>query len=416
MRAAYLAVLATVFVISPMSAAISNAAPHWETNLKAAQEQASRSQKLVLVHCWTPSCGPCRAMEQTVFADPNVTHTLSQHYVPVKLNLQDDPEFGRKYGIKTIPTDVVITADGGLVELTNSPRTAETYIAKFTQVALSSATQPVSTSVPMTEIAQNARGAMASPPTAVQPMTGVPTATNGGLVGDRYKDHPLVNGFADRYGQEAGPGIPDYRSGDVGDSRYGQPPAQPSPVVQPSQPAQQPLANPAAINQAPAAASGFGGSMTAPAHREPAMQSPGAPAAVNPNPHNIQLPAGVPPLAFDGYCTVTVRNQEAWQLGNPAWGVIHRGQTYLFSSQQAQQEFRSKPDFYGLELGGHDVVLYLETGQLAHGSREFGATYQAGGVFLFVNEANLKKFQADPTRFISQLQQMRSNAPAQPQR
>ena len=147
--------------VAPISArAAYEGAPAWETNVQTAQEQAGRSNRLVLVHCWTPSCGPCRAMEQTVFADPNVTHSLSQHYVPVKLNLQDDPDFGRKYGIKTIPTDVVIKPNGELVELTNSPRTSETYIAKFTQLALATTTVPVSTAAPASEVAADA----ATPP------------------------------------------------------------------------------------------------------------------------------------------------------------------------------------------------------------------------------------------------------------
>lgn len=425
MRATHLLV-SILFGLAPLSAMGFETSPSWGTNVKAAQEQASRTNRLVLVHCWTPSCGPCRAMEQTVFADPNVTHSLSQHYVPVKLNLQDDPDFGQKYGIKTIPTDVVISPDGTMIEMVNSPRTPETYVSKFTQVALAAATQPVSTPAPASELAQNG----AAGPAAVA-SNGAGAAASPGLVGDRYKDHPLVNGFAGRYGNEAvegppqfgtpqgtpsqgEPSIPDYRQhGNLSQPVYaGQTSGPASPTMTP------PVANPAPSLGNPAQPVGNPAQPVANSPQNPAVgASPAAPvsAAIS-NPHNIQLPPGVPPLAFDGYCTVTVRDQESWQLGNSAWGVIHRGQTYLFATQQAQQAFQSKPDFYGMVLGGHDVIHYLETGQMVPGSREHGATYKSGGVFLFANEANLKRFQDEPIGFINRLQQVQKTAASQPQR
>ncbi len=412
MRATHLMV-SILFGLAPLSAMGFEPSPSWETNLKAAQEQASRTNRLVLVHCWTPSCGPCRAMEQTVFADPNVTHSLSQHYVPVKLNLQDDPEFGRKYGIKTIPTDVVIAPDGTMIEMVNSPRTSETYVSKFTQVALAAATQPVSTPAPAGELAPNG----AAPPAAVASNNPAPAApgpaASPGLVGDRYKDHPLVNGFAGRYGNEAVQGAPPFGApqGNPPQAEQSIPDYRHNATV--SQPVYSGQTNsPAALGMTPPV-----GTPSQPVGNPAAVASPTAPAnsAVS-NPHNIQLPPGVPPLAFDGYCTVTVRDQEAWQLGNSAWGVIHRGQTYLFATQQAQQVFQSKPDFYGMVLGGHDVIHYLETGQMVPGSREHGATYKSGGVFLFANEVNLKRFQEEPIGFINRLQQMQKPAAAQPQR
>ena len=366
-------------------------------------------------------------MEQTVFADPNVTHSLSQHYVPVKLNLQDDPDFGRKYGIKTIPTDVVIAPDGTMIEMVNSPRTPETYISKFTQVALAAATQPVSTPAPATEVAQgNAAPAAVASNSAAPAAPGAAApgpAASPGLVGDRYKDHPLVNGFAGRYGNEAVEGPPQF-----GSPQGNTPPADPAipdyrqhgnisqPVYsgQTNGPAGAGIAPPAGTPVPPTANNVQSNANPV---QNPALASPAAPAnpAVS-NPHNIQLPPGVPPLAFDGYCTVTVRDQESWQLGNSAWGVIHRGQTYLFATQQAQQAFQSKPDFYGMVLGGNDVIHFLETGQMVPGNREHGATYKSGGVFLFANEANLKRFQEEPIGFINRLQQMQKPAASQPQR
>lgn len=432
MRALRLAMLAALLTASSVSVASAESAPAWATDLEAARQEAMRTGRLLLVHCWTPSCGPCRAMEQTVFADPNVTHTLSQHYVPVKLNLQDDPQFGRKYGIRTIPADVVIKADGTMIDRTNSPRTPESYIARFQQVALAAAAAPGGE--------QAAQGAVPAPGTVAQQpgqpgqspqMAGVTSPSS--VVGDRYKEHPLVNNqFAGRYGNEAQPAPPmvpptgnnplldrpvaDYRNDHQEQPAAPQagpaapqagPPAPQQPGIgpgaqqrpQPSMP--QPNMNPHGV-QPPGA---------------PAQQQPAAPqgesAAQSNHPAGLQLPPGVPPLAFDGYCVVSVRDDEIWRMGNPAWGVIHRGQTYLFHSKQAQEAFQARPDYYGLAINGHDLVHYAKTGQLIPGSREFGATHKNGGVFLFSNEANLQQFQTDPTPFISKLNGQQAAATAQ---
>lgn len=450
MRAIRLAMLAVGIAASLVSAARAESAPAWETDLEAARQEAQRTNRLLLVHCWTPSCGPCRAMEQTVFADPNVTHTLSQHYVPVKLNLQDDPQFGRKYGIRTIPTDVVILPDGTMVDRTNSPRTSESYIARFQQVAqVVAARQGQGDPSAAGAVAQN--GAQHNPQAAQTPPGGAPQAPNAqpspnpgqipqvavqpqsNLVGDRYKNHPLVNNqFAGRYGNEAQSAPPLVPA--TGDNPLLDRPA--ADYRQTNQPGETTPAGNAAPGMGmpfgagnPAASQGPHPGMRQPGLNphgsqpapqpgprpepgNPASPQAGAPAASS-HPAGLQLPPGVPPLAFDGYCVVSVRDDETWRMGNPAWGVIHRGQTYLFHSQEAQQEFRRRPDYYGLVLNGHDLVHYTETGQSITGSREFGATHKTGGVFLFANEANLQRFQNDPSTYISRLQQLQAAPPQQ---
>ncbi len=455
MRAIRLVMYAVVLTASLVSKVQADNAPAWKTDLEAARQEAIRTNRLLLVHCWTPSCGPCRAMEQTVFADPNVAHTLSQHYVTVKLNLQEDPQFGRQYGIRTIPTDVVIKPDGTLIDRTNSPRTSETYIGRFQHVAQAVAARENSGN-PVAEGAAPAPAVAAQqgvPQPSSQPNSpgsapaGTPPQVAGqtpssNLVGDRYKNHPLVNNqFAGRYGNEtpsAPPLVPptgqpplldrpnhDYRNAGPSDqqdttngSREGlaSPGSNPAGSAQPqfgpgNQAAPQPGMSQPGLNphgvlapyqpqQRPDAAR----DTTPPAGSTPAASS---------HPSGLQLPPGVPPLAFDGYCVVSVRDDETWRMGNPAWGVIHRGQTYLFHSQEAQQEFRRRPDYYGLVLNGHDLVHYVETGQTVPGAREFGATHKSGGVFLFTSEANLQRFQNDPSKYISQLQQLQAAQPQQ---
>ncbi len=46
-----------------------------------------------------------------------------------------------------------------------------------------------------------------------------------------------------------------------------------------------------------------------------------------------------PGAGLDGYCPVTLVEQEKWVKGDPKWGAHHRGRLYFFISPEAQQRF-----------------------------------------------------------------------------
>lgn len=109
-------------------------------------------------------------------------------------------------------------------------------------------------------------------------------------------------------------------------------------------------------------------------------------------------PRGNPPLALDGYCAVSLAEKERWVRGNPRFGVIHQGQTYLFAGPEEARRFYNDPDRYAPVASGDDVVLLAERGQRVPGRREHGAWYE-GRVYLFADETSYNKFAADPARY-----------------
>jgi YHS domain-containing protein len=116
---------------------------------------------------------------------------------------------------------------------------------------------------------------------------------------------------------------------------------------------------------------------------------------------------------LDGYCPVQLAEKERWVLGNRRWGVRHEGRTYLFAGPEEQNRFYANPEKYAPILAGDDVVPLIDQGERLPGRREHGAWYQ-GRVYLFSSEANLQKFSADPNRYISAVEQMRSSMAARP--
>jgi protein disulfide-isomerase len=108
-------------------------------------------------------------------------------------------------------------------------------------------------------------------------------------------------------------------------------------------------------------------------------------------------PAATP--ALDGYCSVTLVEQEKWVEGDPRWGVLHRGRTYLFAGPEEQRRFLDNFDRYAPALSGYDCVKYIDQGAMLEGKRAHGIFYR-GQVFLFVDEASLQQFWQAPERYV----------------
>jgi len=105
-------------------------------------------------------------------------------------------------------------------------------------------------------------------------------------------------------------------------------------------------------------------------------------------------------LALDGYCSVTLTEKERWVKGDPRYGVIHRGRTYLFSGAEEAKRFFADPDRFAPVYSGNDVVVAVEENRQVPGKREYGAWYE-GRVYLFSNDTSLGKFGLDPSRYAS---------------
>jgi YHS domain-containing protein len=139
---------------------------------------------------------------------------------------------------------------------------------------------------------------------------------------------------------------------------------------------------------------------TAPASPSvPASAEPYAAAGVAPpraaTPWVPQRPPGAPPAGLEGYCPVTLKSLRKWAPGNSAFGVIHRGRTYLFAGPRERDQFLADPDAYAPVFAGFDPVLLLEKKQSVPGSRKFGYEFD-GRFYLFSSKETMDKFGASP--------------------
>jgi len=161
-------------------------------------------------------------------------------------------------------------------------------------------------------------------------------------------------------------------------------------------------AQPAATQTAAAPAD----SMGTPSEREPMSEtSAGTPAiaASHRNPA-VTMPEARPPappkLTLDGYCAVSLSEKSEWVEGNPELGVIHLGNLYLFVDEAAMAKFLADPEPYTPVLNGIDVVRFFEEKRIVPGNRDFGVRDpDYNRLFFFADEEALEHFRNQHTRY-----------------
>jgi len=459
------------------SLALSQQTIQWEVTLENAQRLAGQSNRLVLVTFWAPWCTHCKRMEAEVLSNPAVAAELMKNFVPVKINADHFPATAKQYGVTGLPTTVVITPQGQLVESIRGRVETADFLSRLNRAVASSKQlgEPAYAQLP---------GGAALP---VSIGTGNQTTAQ---VATAQTSAPVENRPAAPY--RRGPELP---SGPFPHPPIAQAPVSQTPTAQVATTAQPPIAQaPAtspslpqwAVNQPPVTqpTQNPGQSMpsrgqtapnswqntpslgqTAPNSWQntpnlgqtagtqaypPSLPPQGAPGGIAPDgwtqspatasvapsmaPQSPPLvarqpmspppvdstaktPAANPPFGLDGCCPVTLVEQQKWVQGDPRWGLQHRGRTYLFAGPEEQQRFWKDPDRYAPVVSGNDIVLVTEKGQAVAGMREHGVFY-GNRVYLFSSEATLEKFAKNPGVYANQaLEALRSGAyPTQPMR
>ena len=354
----------------------------WESDLETAKQMAARSNRLVLVHFGAPWCQPCQQLEREVFNQPGFGNDLKPYYVGVKLNYDSFPATARQYGVQSIPTDVILTPQGQLVERVQSPLSSTEFSSGLVRVANTARTG--------TAVAAARQQPQAMPTsTAAAPPTAPPIAPPP-AAGDRYQDY--YNRQAAQQASTAGV------VAQQGSASQSAPPAAGPMLTQTSPAAAASMVNPQAPPQQP---------LQAPPQQAALQPPPGAPrAATAAMPGAPQIAAGNAPLGLDGYCPVSLREKQAWVLGDVRFGMQHHGRTYLFAGPEEMQRFQANPDRFSPVMRGDDPVLALDQGQTVPGSRMYGVSY-ADHVYLFCSEQTLQTFQQNPNRYAAEAVQAR---------
>lgn len=114
-------------------------------------------------------------------------------------------------------------------------------------------------------------------------------------------------------------------------------------------------------------------------------------------------------VGLEGFCCVSLMEDQKWIKGKETWGCFHRGRLFLFASEKYRDLFQTNPDIYSPLLGGADPVRFHENGDLVDGKREHGVFYgDEGGptvIVLFSTADTRAKFEKEPTEYLRSVRQ-----------
>lgn len=436
-------VLATTGAISVGSQIDGQEHVTWMTDVELAKETAARENKLVLLHFSASWCGPCKELERFVFVNPTTIRMIHTSTVPVKIDVDQQKEIAQQYKIHNIPADVIISPTGQVIAQQSSPRSTDGYLQMISHARNSSGHLTAQGA----RLRQDIRDAVAQAPTFARPELQQPAS--GGAF------RPPVTAATGNSMVQSGPATMSTPSGTPGPAPQGAmallptgssaPPVQQTEITSSSSiqfadsaagPAtirNEHLKSEAAVTveDQPLDIPETAGLETRPAGTGVAIRNPfatgsaesesslassaavpqGPPSTMEPpRPHTIDLP----PIGLEGYCGVTLMEDQRWEKGSEQFGCIHRGKLYLFASQAHLERFQMTPDMFSPLLGGADPVVYHTTGELVDGSRSLGVFYggenEPSVIVLLSSEESRKKFEEDPVPYVQTVRQAMNRA------
>ena len=95
----------------PASPHSSAAEVRWETRLDRARIAALKTNQPLLIEFWAVWCENCREMDRDVYADERVAAAMAK-VIPVRVDIDRNPEIARKYAVSGTPTLVLADSYG----------------------------------------------------------------------------------------------------------------------------------------------------------------------------------------------------------------------------------------------------------------------------------------------------------------
>lgn len=416
----------------------------WHSELETAHKIAFKEGKPLLLHFYADNCLWCEKLEKGAFESPVVQEAVHTEFIPVKVHANSNPKLAKIFLVDKFPSDVVVTTSGKTLSHSVSPQDVSRYV-EMLQNALSNA------ELSMMTTSDEEDPEKTTSPEAVQSKN-TPAATTTATIRDPDATPALsvnhatlrvpnsISETADTVPSEPTP--PEYATLEnpvfaastqmidteastavnaLSDEQVLSLPAETSTVTETEATVEASAANETSMNLSNDDEGELANTMTLPsAMTQPAPKSSPASSIINstdaagdlmseteekqptpPSPATAQ-PATARPsdLAMEGYCPVTVINEDRWSEGDPSISAIHLGRLYLFSSEEKRSQFLADPEPFTPVLNEIDAVVFFEERRIVPGKREWGMKdpiHQR--MFFFSDEASMNHFYQEYERY-----------------
>lgn len=132
------AVLLAISLLTLIPQAVS--AGEWSHDFEATMARAKREGRPVVLHFSAVWCGPCRMMEAQTLHRPEVAQMLDVS-LGVLIDSDDRGDLKHRYGIRSIPADIVVDPSGRAIQRRTGFASAAKYVGEL-RTAIARATPP----------------------------------------------------------------------------------------------------------------------------------------------------------------------------------------------------------------------------------------------------------------------------------
>lgn len=88
----------------------------WDRDVHTAWQLALKTQRPLLVFITMDDCLYCQKMKKSTLQDRQIVHDLTTEFVPVTINVKDQPELVKLLFVKSYPTTVIILNNGDVID------------------------------------------------------------------------------------------------------------------------------------------------------------------------------------------------------------------------------------------------------------------------------------------------------------
>src|SRR5437016_1650939 len=83
----------------------------WGHDFAAAEAEAARLHRPLVIHFHAPWCGPCRKMEKELLHTQQMLKMLDAGFVAVKVDVERNPKVQARFKVANMPTDLILGPD-----------------------------------------------------------------------------------------------------------------------------------------------------------------------------------------------------------------------------------------------------------------------------------------------------------------
>ena len=103
----------------------------WGNDLNQAMDEAKKSNKTIFIDFYADWCSYCGEMDEKAFTDPQVVAKLTQNYVLLKVDVDENPSLSSKYTAYSLPTMVIVDSSGNEIKRIIGYQTPEQLLSQI---------------------------------------------------------------------------------------------------------------------------------------------------------------------------------------------------------------------------------------------------------------------------------------------